>query len=204
MGGLFGAFNDAQAAEQRCNELGANCVCSEPLNTQSFTVVGGWGYDPADTTAAECSEEGVQGVFFSNGSNVYQTVNSGEAITNLPPGHTNTWVTRVADGASGGFGGTQFPANAPTARRHAGRFAFTSTIPPTIPSSARTAVDVPTATSTLSWEPTARPGAVRFLRSLEETGHSTAFIPSSTGIKMSIVAAALGLAKARWVPAPRR
>src|SRR5215472_16779676 len=41
------------AAEQRCTELGANCVCSEPLNTTSYAYAGVY-YNPGDTTSQEC------------------------------------------------------------------------------------------------------------------------------------------------------
>jgi len=45
----------AVAAEQRCNELGANCVCSEPLNTSSYAASGSNGWNPADSTTKECN-----------------------------------------------------------------------------------------------------------------------------------------------------
>jgi len=44
------------AAEQRCNELGANCVCSEPFNTNTYTgSIPNW--NPADSTSLQCSQE---------------------------------------------------------------------------------------------------------------------------------------------------
>ena len=47
----------ALAAEQRCNELGANCVCSEPLNTNNLGYAGGGVYNPADSTTKQCTVE---------------------------------------------------------------------------------------------------------------------------------------------------
>ena len=44
----------AQAQEQRCRELGANCSCSEPMNTSSSTTVASQYLDPADSTTKEC------------------------------------------------------------------------------------------------------------------------------------------------------
>ncbi|HKC93473.1 MAG TPA: hypothetical protein VKB81_05565 [Nitrospira sp.] len=46
----------AFAAEQRCTELSANCVCSEPLNTNVLSPIGGTGYiDPGDSTVKTCN-----------------------------------------------------------------------------------------------------------------------------------------------------
>jgi hypothetical protein len=47
-------LGEAHAAEQRCNELGEACVCSEPLNNlDSYTVST---HDPSDSTTKECGE----------------------------------------------------------------------------------------------------------------------------------------------------
>jgi hypothetical protein len=54
--GVWLWFTPALAAEQRCTELGVNCVCSEPLNTSNLVQVGYW-YNPADSTSKECVEE---------------------------------------------------------------------------------------------------------------------------------------------------
>lgn len=44
----------ATAEEQRCKELEANCVCSEPLNTNTWRAVSSNGWSPADSTVKEC------------------------------------------------------------------------------------------------------------------------------------------------------
>jgi len=49
-------YSLAIAAEQRCGELGANCVCSEPLNTTNLVYSGAW-YNPGDSTTKECTKE---------------------------------------------------------------------------------------------------------------------------------------------------
>src|SRR5262245_21712665 len=45
------------AAEQRCNELAANCVCSEPLNSATITNIGNGFWNPDDSTTKECTVE---------------------------------------------------------------------------------------------------------------------------------------------------
>lgn len=50
-----GLAGSATAAERRCDELGASCVCSEPLNTSSYSPAGGNGWNPADSTTKECN-----------------------------------------------------------------------------------------------------------------------------------------------------
>jgi len=52
---LAGVSLPAAAAEQRCDELGASCVCSEPLNTGSYAPAGGNGWNPSDSTTKECN-----------------------------------------------------------------------------------------------------------------------------------------------------
>jgi len=111
--------SQAASPEQRCTELGAACICSEPLNTNTYNnVSGGQFFDPADSTTKQCSTSGIGNAFVEDGSGFrYQAVSSGEAITALPAGHTNTWILRTLDGGGGQFAGTRFPGTAPTARR---------------------------------------------------------------------------------------
>jgi hypothetical protein len=63
----------ALAAEQRCTELGANCVCSEPLNTTNLSYAGSW-YNPGDTTTKQCTTE-VFGISDLTGSAITRTSN---------------------------------------------------------------------------------------------------------------------------------
>src|ERR1044072_3988263 len=46
------ATNASAANEQRCTDLGANCIASEPLNTNSYSYDGTW-CNPADTTSSD-------------------------------------------------------------------------------------------------------------------------------------------------------
>ena len=109
----------SHAAEQRCNDLGANCVCSEPLNTSTYTQVTNAYWAANDTTTKKCSLEAVTGAILENGSGFrYLAVNSGEAINALPPGRTTSWILRTKEGSGGGgqFIGVTFSASTPTAR----------------------------------------------------------------------------------------
>ncbi len=55
------SFN-ADAAEQRCNDLGANCVCSEPLQATTYANYGtNSHWNPNDSTNLECNGEGLPG-----------------------------------------------------------------------------------------------------------------------------------------------
>src|SRR5436309_3040298 len=72
------------AAEQRCTELGANCSCSEPLNTNSF-VLNNIFYNPQDSVTKGCSGE----IWFGNspGSGLSIDPESG-----MPSGNSVSWV----------------------------------------------------------------------------------------------------------------
>lgn len=55
--GIFWAPS-SEAAEQRCNALGANCVCSEPLQMTGYTNLdppNGYFWNPNDSTTLECN-----------------------------------------------------------------------------------------------------------------------------------------------------
>lgn len=129
LGIFWGAPNEADAAEQRCNELGANCICSEPMNTQSYALATGtnWAWNPADTTSLECATSGAAGGFVEVNGFPFQAVSSGESIASLPAGHTNTYVLRTNDGTGGMFAGTALPGSAPTARRSIRFYQYYST-----------------------------------------------------------------------------
>ena len=48
----------AEAEGQRCTELGANCICSEPLQMTSLPFINSTYYNPSDSTVKECTSEG--------------------------------------------------------------------------------------------------------------------------------------------------
>ena len=107
------------ATEVRCTELGAHCACAEPMNTQTYTLVPGtnWAWNPSDSTTKECNTSGAAGGFVEINNFQLTGTNSGEAIANLPAGHTNTFVLRTPEGQGGQFAGVKFNAGQPTALR---------------------------------------------------------------------------------------
>jgi hypothetical protein len=101
--------SNAQGAEQRCTELGSNCVCSEPLNTTAFPG-GPPHWNPADSTTKECSAEGVPGAAIARNAQDVQGSADGAALKALPSGHGVSHFLRGRDGHEGifmvGNGGT--------------------------------------------------------------------------------------------------
>jgi hypothetical protein len=118
---LLPSWAEAAGNEARCDELGANCICSEPMNTSTWTdALNSIWFNPSDTTTKQCSSSGVvAGGFLEDGSGFtdYSGVSSGEQITNLPAAHTNTYVLKIADGQGGTAAGHRFSGGDPTARR---------------------------------------------------------------------------------------
>ena len=101
MGKVY-AYN-ATGNEDRCESLGANCVCSEPMNTGNLVLKGNqYNLDPTDTTAKECSVDGVPGgaIVGNNGSSnpadfIVADNNSG-VLAALPSGNVVNWYVRGA------------------------------------------------------------------------------------------------------------
>jgi hypothetical protein len=123
----------ADAAEARCTELGANCVCSEPLQMTGYTVHGsysGW-LNPNDTSTKECNGEGDGvgvGYAIVNGGgtsdSIVATAGSDSAVfAALPAGHSLTRVLRNPEAHVGlNFIGHTFPGVSTYAKRVAVRF----------------------------------------------------------------------------------
>ena len=80
----------APAAEQRCTELGASCICSEPMNwLQSSGAAYGGGKDPTDsegTGAKECGGNG-RTADWDTDVNTWQSV----PVPNRPASASTTW-----------------------------------------------------------------------------------------------------------------
>ena len=93
---------NAQAEEQRCIDLAANCICSEPLNTATFTG-GPPSWNPADSTSKQCSAEGVAGGAIAR--NVTDLTGSADAtaLAALPSGRSVSRFLRAGDGHDGIF-----------------------------------------------------------------------------------------------------
>ena len=92
------------AAELRCQELGSNCLCSEPLNTQTYIrqcdLVDNtcwYQFNPADSTTKECKGlGGYAGFPFTEVSNgnpsdvIWEVKTDSAAFAALPTGHVVT------------------------------------------------------------------------------------------------------------------
>lgn len=113
----------AYAEEQRCTQLGANCVCSEQFNTNNLPVVQTFWKNPADSTTKECSTAGVAGgALEANDVNKITPRNTAEAMNALPAGHSLTWTIGGIDGHLGiFFAGNEFNSSSFT-KRLAARF----------------------------------------------------------------------------------
>ena len=87
---IAGHASPAAGAEQRCTELGANCSCSEPLNTNLFTTFNSSFVNPADSTTKQCVGESLVyggASYWSGGGNLRIDAESG-----MPSGNTVNWV----------------------------------------------------------------------------------------------------------------
>jgi hypothetical protein len=93
----------AQAEEQRCADLGASCVCSEPLNTTTFA--GGPDFwNPADSTTKQCSvESAVTGGAIVRTSNTITSSADATALAALPAGHAVSRFVRADNDHQGTF-----------------------------------------------------------------------------------------------------
>lgn len=127
---LFIGLNSSHSAEQRCLDLGANCVCSEPLQATSYStyvpVPNVW-WNPNDSTIKECDGEltGTATGYAVVRLGSFDLVPSQDAtmLAALPPGHS---VARVLAGPEGHVGpwftGHNFTNSSSVAKRVAVRF----------------------------------------------------------------------------------
>lgn len=106
------------ADEARCTELGANCICNTTLDATTITAVDSQHFRFNDGSTKLCERgDGVAAASINSGAGqVFSAVTSGEDITALPSGHTNTAVMR-ANTTNGIFVGHNAPNGTPTARR---------------------------------------------------------------------------------------
>ncbi len=105
LGGLW--TSDTYAAEKRCDELGQNCVCSEPLNTTSYAFSYPW-YNPSDSTTKQCTSEAfsipqLTGYAIIRPSADLTGSNDAAVLTRLPAGHSVQYFLRPAEGHVGNF-----------------------------------------------------------------------------------------------------
>ncbi len=95
---------NATGNENRCEALGVNCICSEPLNTETFVTKGNqYSLDPLDTTAKECEGfDGVPGGVIVGNNNAANPVdfivadNNSDVLAALPAGNELIFYVRGA------------------------------------------------------------------------------------------------------------
>jgi len=94
------------ASEYRCDELGANCLCSEPMNTATYTQSGNY-FNPADSTTKQCTVTSA-GAGYTIERPAADIVGASSAthpaaFAALPSGATITRFMKAADNHSGIF-----------------------------------------------------------------------------------------------------
>ena len=103
--GVVANPDPAQAQEARCTELGANCVCSEPLQMTGFAVhPGGSWRNPNDSTVKECEVEYGLGAGWAIARSLDPLISSNPAVlAALPTGHSVNRFATFPDGYTGGM-----------------------------------------------------------------------------------------------------
>ncbi len=96
--------SDSSAAERRCDELGQNCVCSEPLNG-TLSRIGSW-YNPNDSKTKECtvenfSEPALRGAALTRNADDLRPTNNPAILGALPANHRIRSVIRAPEGYGG-------------------------------------------------------------------------------------------------------
>jgi hypothetical protein len=93
------------AAERRCDELGENCVCSEPLNGALRRIGSSW-YNPTDSETKECtvenfSDPAMRGAALTRNTDDLRPTSESFILAALPAGHRVSSVVRAPEGYSG-------------------------------------------------------------------------------------------------------
>jgi hypothetical protein len=97
--------SDSTAAEQRCDELGQNCICSEPLNGTLSRIGSSW-YNPKDSVTKECTVEDfslptLRGAALTRNADDLRPTNGSSILAALPAGHRIGTVIRAPEGYDG-------------------------------------------------------------------------------------------------------
>ena len=92
---------NAQAEEQRCAALGANCICSEPLQAGTYTHMGDGKWDAGDSTTKECNTGGVKKAAVQRNALDVKASSDAAALAALPAGHGVARFVRANDNHEG-------------------------------------------------------------------------------------------------------
>lgn len=84
----------AKAAEDRCDELGSNCICSEPMNANDGAIPKG--HDFSDSSAKECTAFGLYYDSNKDSSNVSMV-----SERDMPTGNAVSHVLAIGPGGGG-------------------------------------------------------------------------------------------------------
>lgn len=92
----------ANAEEERCTELGTNCICSEPLNSTITRQPNSW-YNPDDSTTKQCNIEGsgYPGYAVTRNSGDLWMSSESALLNALPSGHGVQKALRAPEGYTG-------------------------------------------------------------------------------------------------------
>src|SRR6267142_1730202 len=97
----------AGAPEQRCTALGANCLCSEPLEMTALNPVSPSWWDPNDSTIKQCNGEsasiGSGNAFITRNSSDLQIGSDPTVLAALPSGHQVVRYLKTPEGVTGIF-----------------------------------------------------------------------------------------------------
>ncbi len=89
------------SAEQRCNQLSSNCVCSEPFQMTGFTSVNGSWLNPTDSTSLECAAEVPTAPITRSNANDMLGTTDATALNRLPLGHKVSRFLATRPGVTG-------------------------------------------------------------------------------------------------------
>jgi len=118
--------SSAEDLEKRCSDLGANCVCSEPYNTNNLVTLSSDTKNPADSVTKQCSTGSYPGGSLES-NNVNQIIprNDAAMMSALPAAKAVSWAVGSIDRAALNymiyFAGNKF-ASASYTKRLAARY----------------------------------------------------------------------------------
>ncbi len=97
----------ALAEEQRCKDLGAECICSEPLQATAYSQHGASWFNPNDSIVKPCNGESNSGftaaITRNDTSKPPQVGTKATVLASFPPGHTVQRYLELGEGHIGTY-----------------------------------------------------------------------------------------------------